>query len=87
MAWVARGWDRPQVTGSGAGTTGDAQFSAFIEQGLRSSFDFNRKGVTADYAKRFTGFQRPPKSGADLVAQPATINAATAAMDIFAINA
>ena len=38
------------------GTTGDAQFSAFSEQGLRSSFDFNRKGVTADYAKRFTGF-------------------------------
>lgn len=38
------------------GTTGDAQASAFIEQGLRSSFDFNRKGVTADYAKRFTGF-------------------------------
>ncbi len=38
------------------GTTGDAQFSAFIEQGLRSSFDFNRKGVTADYAKRFTRF-------------------------------
>lgn len=38
------------------GTTGDAQVSAFLEQGLRSSFDFNRKGVTADYAKRFTGF-------------------------------
>ena len=38
------------------GTTGDAQVSAFIEQGLRSSFDFNRRGVTADYAKRFTGF-------------------------------
>ena len=38
------------------GTTGDAQFTAFVEQGLRSSFDFNRKGVTADYAKRFTGF-------------------------------
>jgi outer membrane protein insertion porin family len=38
------------------GTTGDAQFSAFIEQGLRSSFDFNRKGVTADYAKRFSGY-------------------------------
>jgi outer membrane protein insertion porin family len=38
------------------GTTGDAQVSAFIEQGLRSSFDFNRKGVTADYAKRFTRF-------------------------------
>ena len=38
------------------GTTGDAQVSAFIEQGLRSSFDFNRKGVTADYARRFTRF-------------------------------
>lgn len=38
------------------GTTGDAQVSAFIEQGLRSSFDFHRKGVTGDYAKRFTGF-------------------------------
>lgn len=35
------------------GTTGDAQVTAFIEQGLRTSFDFNRKGVTADYAKRF----------------------------------
>jgi len=35
------------------GTTGDAQFTAFVEQGLRTSFDFNRKGVTADYAKRF----------------------------------
>ncbi len=38
------------------GTAGDAQFTAFVEQGLRSSFDFNRKGVTADYAKRFTAF-------------------------------
>jgi len=38
------------------GTTGDAQFTAFVEQGLRSSFDFNRKGVTADYAKRFSGY-------------------------------
>ena len=38
------------------GTTGDAQVTAFVEQGLRSSFDFNRKGVTADYAKRFTRF-------------------------------
>jgi len=37
------------------GTTGDAQFTAFVEQGLRSSFDFNRKGVTSDYAKRFGG--------------------------------
>lgn len=35
------------------GTAGDAQFSAFVEQGLRTSFDFNRKGVTADYARRF----------------------------------
>ena len=38
------------------GTTGDAQFTAFVEQGLRTSFDFNRKGVTADYAKRFGSF-------------------------------
>ena len=35
------------------GTVGDAQLTAFVEQGLRTSFDFNRKGVTADYAKRF----------------------------------
>ncbi len=35
------------------GTTGDAQFTAFVEQDLRTSFDFNRKGVTADFAKRF----------------------------------
>ena len=38
------------------GTTGDAQFTAFVEQGRRSSFDFNRKGVTADYARRFSAF-------------------------------
>jgi len=38
------------------GTTGDAQFTAFVEQGLRTSFEFNRKGVTADYARRFTHF-------------------------------
>ncbi len=38
------------------GTTGDAQFTAFVEQGLRTSFDFNRKGLTADYAKRLTAF-------------------------------
>ncbi len=38
------------------GTAGDAQFTAFVEQGLRTSFDFNRKGVTTDYAKRFTNF-------------------------------
>jgi len=35
------------------GTSGDAQLTAFVEQGLRTSFDFNRKGVTADYARRF----------------------------------
>ncbi len=38
------------------GTAGDAQLTAFIEQGLRTSFDFNRKGVTSDYARRFSGF-------------------------------
>jgi outer membrane protein insertion porin family len=35
------------------GTPGDAQFTAFVEQALRTSFTFNRKGVTADYARRF----------------------------------
>lgn len=34
------------------GTTGDSQFTAFIEQGVRSSFTFNRRGVTTDYARR-----------------------------------
>lgn len=34
------------------GTTGDAQFTAFIEQGRRSSFTFNRRGVSGDYARR-----------------------------------
>ena len=38
------------------GTTGDAQLTAFVEQGLRSSFDFNRRGVSADYAKRLEAF-------------------------------
>ena len=38
------------------GTTGDAQFTAFIEQGRRSSFTFNRRGVSADYAKRLSAF-------------------------------
>ena len=38
------------------GTTGDAQFTAFIEQGRRSSFTFNRRGVTADYARRISAF-------------------------------
>ncbi len=35
------------------GTAGDAQLSAFIERGIRSSFNFDRQGVRADYAKRF----------------------------------
>jgi len=34
------------------GTTGDAQFTAFVEQARRTSFWFNRKGVTSDYARR-----------------------------------
>jgi len=37
-------------------TPGDAQFTAFIEQGRRSSFSFNRRGVTADYARRISAF-------------------------------
>jgi outer membrane protein insertion porin family len=35
------------------GTTGDAQFTAFVEQAQRTSFSFNRKGLTSDYARRF----------------------------------
>ena len=35
------------------GTSGDAQFTTFVEQSLRTSFNFKRKGVTADYARRF----------------------------------
>ena len=38
------------------GTTGDAQFTAFVEQARRTSFDFNRKGVTSDYARRIGAF-------------------------------
>jgi outer membrane protein insertion porin family len=34
-------------------TRGDAQFSAFLERGIRSSFDFDRRGVRAEYARRF----------------------------------
>ena len=34
-------------------TQGDAQFSAFVERGIRSSFDFDRRGVRAEYARRF----------------------------------
>ena len=38
------------------GTTGDAQFTTFVEQSLRTSFTFNRKGVTSDYARRLGTF-------------------------------
>jgi len=38
------------------GTTGDAQVTAFLEQGRRSSFSFNRRGVTTDYARRLGNF-------------------------------
>ena len=38
------------------GTNGDSQFTAFIEQGVRSSFTFNRRGVTADYARRISSY-------------------------------
>jgi len=34
-------------------TLGDAQVSAFIERGIRSSFDFDRRGVRGEYARRF----------------------------------
>lgn len=35
------------------GTAGEAQFTAFVEQGIRTSFNFNRKGVAGDYGRRF----------------------------------
>ena len=38
------------------GTGGDGQVTAFVEQAQRSSFDFNRKGVSADYARRIRTF-------------------------------
>ena len=38
------------------GTTGDGQVTAFVEQGRRSSFSFNRRGVTTDYARRLGNF-------------------------------
>ncbi len=38
------------------GTTGDAQFTAFIDQTRRPSFSFNRKGVTTDYARRIRSY-------------------------------
>jgi outer membrane protein insertion porin family len=38
------------------GTDGDGQVTAFVEQAQRSSFDFNRKGVSVDYARRVHTF-------------------------------
>ena len=38
------------------GTTGDAQFSAFIDQSRRTSYSFNRKGVTSEYARRISSY-------------------------------
>jgi outer membrane protein insertion porin family len=37
------------------GTSGDGRY-AFVEQGRRSSFSFNRRGVTTDYARRLGNF-------------------------------
>lgn len=34
------------------GTAGDAQTSAFVERGIRASFNFDRRGVRAEYARR-----------------------------------
>lgn len=36
------------------GTAGDAQLSAFVERGIRSSFNFDRRGVRSEYARRFS---------------------------------
>lgn len=38
------------------GTSGDSQVTTFVEQSLRTSFNFKRRGVTADYARRFENF-------------------------------
>jgi len=35
------------------GRAGDALVTAFLEQGIRASFTFNRRGVRVDYARRF----------------------------------
>jgi len=35
------------------GRPGDAQVTAFLERGIRTSFNFDRRGVRADYARRF----------------------------------
>jgi outer membrane protein insertion porin family len=42
----------PRAFGGG----GDAQATAFVEQGIRTSFNFNRRGVSADYARRVQRF-------------------------------
>jgi outer membrane protein insertion porin family len=34
-------------------SAGDAQVSAFVERGIRLSFNFDRQGVRAEYARRF----------------------------------
>lgn len=34
------------------GTSGDAQVTGFVEQAIRASFNFNRRGVRAEYARR-----------------------------------
>jgi outer membrane protein assembly complex protein YaeT len=36
------------------GSTGDLQFTAFLEQAIRSSFNFSRRGVQAEYSRRLT---------------------------------
>jgi outer membrane protein insertion porin family len=33
-------------------TAGDAQITAFLEQAIRSSFNFNRRGIRTEYARR-----------------------------------
>ena len=38
------------------GTPGDAQFSAFVDQSRRTSYSFNRKGVTSEYARRLSSY-------------------------------
>ncbi len=38
------------------GTAGEAQFTTFLEQSRRTSFTFNRKGITSDYARRLGAF-------------------------------
>ncbi len=37
------------------GTAGDGQVSAFTERGIRSSFNFDRRGVRAEYGRRLGG--------------------------------